>query len=458
MDLQFLDRKEEWARLQRFSQRDKGALAVVYGRRRCGKSRLLVESLADRNLTYYIADEREAPLQRASLAQELGVRLPGFQSVIYPDWEALFSRWWAEAPPQTVLVLDEFPALVSQARELPSLLQRQLDHRPPRGCHLALCGSSQRMMQGLVLDRTAPLFGRAVEILKIGPLRAGWTGVALDLPALQAVEAYAVWGGVPRYWELASDYPNTPEAIRQLVLNPLGVLHEEPASLLLDELKETAQSASILQLIGNGCHRLSEISARLAKPSTSLVRPVQRLVDLEMVSRERPFGVHEKDTKRTLYHLCDPFLRFWFRYVGPRRSQLQSRQTERVYRQIEPDFPQHVGSVWEDLARQSVPFLDIHGVEWNQAQRWWGPGTDGRPMEIDLVAESLDGQSLLLGSVKWEEKSDVGRLVKELHAQSGFFPLKGGRQVFLALWLKRPGGGPHPLPVLNPETVMSILR
>src|SRR3954449_9842939 len=116
--------------------------------------------------------------------------LPGFDRVTYPDWDSLFSRFWNEAPSGTALVLDELPALVAETRELPSVLQKHVDRYPERGLHLLLAGSSQRMMQGLVLDRTAPLFGRAREILKIAPLRAGWIQRALHLddPA-QSVEA-----------------------------------------------------------------------------------------------------------------------------------------------------------------------------------------------------------------------------------------------------------------------------
>jgi len=146
-------------------------------------------------------------------------------------------------------------------------------------------------MQGLVLDRAAPLFGRASEILKISPLPAGWIEEALTLKSPEdAVEAYAVWGGAPRYWELAGDHPDLPSAIRSLVLSPLGVLFEEPSRLLLDDMRETTQVASILSLIGQGCHRISEIAARLEKPVTALSRPLQRLQDMDLVTREQPFG------------------------------------------------------------------------------------------------------------------------------------------------------------------------
>ena len=316
------------------------------------------EILPPARAVYYVGDDREGSLQRASLATEIGRLLPGFERVTYPDWDALLARWWQEARPGTVLALDEFPSLVAVAQELPSLLQKYLDREAERGIHLLLSGSSQRMMQGLVLDRTAPLFGRASEILKISPLPAGWIEEALDLQDPErAVEAYAVWGGTPRYWELAGDHPDLPAAIRSLVLSPLGVLSEEPSRLLLDDMRDTTQAASILSLIGQGCHRISEIAARLGKPVTALSRPLQRLQDMDLITRELPFAEEPRGSKRTLYKISDPFLRFWFRYVEVNRSRLGAGQVAAVEEEIGQRLGHHVGEIWEELARASVPLL-----------------------------------------------------------------------------------------------------
>lgn len=459
MKLPFLDRNEEAARFRRLLGRSEGSLGVVYGRRRCGKSRLLREILPPERSVYYVGDDREASLQRASLAIEIGRLLSGFGSVTYPDWDSLLTRWWREAPMGSVLALDEFPSLAAVGTELPSLLQKHLDRESDRGVHLLLSGSSQNMMQGLVLDRTAPLFGRATEILKISPLPAGWIEEALHPPTPErAIEAYAVWGGTPRYWELAGDHPDLPTAIRSLVLSPLGVLFEEPSRLLLDDMRDTTQAASILSLIGQGCHRISEIAARLNKPVTALSRPLQRLQDMDLVTRELPFGESPRSSKRTLYRISDTFLRFWFRFVEVNRSRLGVGQTAAVEQEISQRLGHHVAEVWEELARASVPRLDLDGRSWGPAGRWWGPGLDRQPLEVDLVAHSTDGRSVLVGEVKWAAPRDAARLLAELGDKARRLPVAAGREAVLMLWLKAPVDGLPAGRLVTPRQVLDVLR
>jgi uncharacterized protein len=456
--LPFLDRSEEQARLRRLLGRREGALAVLHGRRRCGKSRLLREVLDPRRSVYFVGDERESILQRAAFAAEVARLIPGFARVTYPDWDAVFGRLWEQAPPGAAVAIDEFPALVTAAREIPGLLQKQLDRHTARGPRLLLTGSSQRMMQGLVLDRTAPLYGRATEILKVGPLAPGWIQKALrPLAAIGAVEAYSVWGGIPRYWELAADFATLDQALADLVLSPLGVLHDEPVGLLLDDTRDVAQAASILSLIGQGCHRLSEIAARLGKPATSLSRPMQRLVDLELVRREIPFGALARDSKRTLYRIADPFLAFWFRFVEPQRSRLEAGQVAQVVREVKRDFSRHASGAWEELARASVSHMGCFDRSWKPAARWWGPGLDRTPMEVDLVAESADGSALLLGEAQWTDADDVPRLMARLRRKAENFPLAGGREVCLGLWLKKGHRGLVGGEICGPTKVLRAL-
>lgn len=459
--LKFVNRTGELSRLSAAFSRPHGTLTVLYGRRRCGKSRLLREALRGRSsgMASYVGDDREASLQRQALAAEMSTVLQGFGDASYPDWESLLGRWFKDAPRGCVLALDEFPSLVAASPELPSLLQKQLDAGVRS--HLVLCGSSQNMMHGLTLDRSAPLYGRAREVLRIQPLEAGWLVRALPkLKPVEAVEAFSVFGGVPRYWELLAEYANLKAAILDLILEPMGVLHEEPPAILLDDFRELAQATTLLALIGAGCHRISEIAGRIGKPATSLSRPLSRLVDLSLVARDVPFGSSPKD-KRTLYRIGDPFLNFWFRFVEPNRSRLQTGRVAAVVAGVERDFPHHVAASWEALARASVGRVGGLDKDWGEARRYWGPGLDRQPMEIDVVAGSADGRSLLIGEAKWHDRMDWSREIGALREKAARFPQAADREVHLVLFAKQrpPAAVRTPgVTVVTPKEVLSSLR
>ncbi len=425
MRLPFLDRNNERTRLKRALSGGQGSFCCLYGRRRCGKSRLLRQVLPKQNSVYYVGDRREANLQRNALAEAIGSALPGFNDVSYPDWGALLTRWWNDAPNGATLAIDEFPYLVEASSELPSILQKHIDAFADKPTHLILCGSSQRMMQGLVLDESEPLYGRAREILKIEPLGAAWLSRAFGTKAWdELVSAYSVWGGIPRYWELALDFDSLWEAVESLVLDPLGVLHQEPVRLLADDMRDTVQASSILATVGQGCHRLSEVAGRLSKPATSLTRPVQRLLQLGLLQRDIPFGHDRRSSKSTLYSISDPFLSFWFRFVDPNRSRLGAGELSAVRRDIQKSLPQHEAAIWEGLVRQAVPRISVADTEWRTAARWWGPGSDRKPMEIDVLAESDDGRSLLVGEVKRSAThAELRRLKTELDRKIARLPL-----------------------------------
>src|SRR5262249_54681516 len=150
-------------------------------------------------------DERDERLQRQSLAREIERLVPGFAGVEYPDWGALFDRWARAAPAGGVLAIDELPYLVAPAPPLSSMLHRRIDRSTERH-HWLVCGSSERMMHGIELDASAPLYGRAREIVKVEPLAFPFLSQALHIRRGEdAVAAFATWGGIPRYWELARD-------------------------------------------------------------------------------------------------------------------------------------------------------------------------------------------------------------------------------------------------------------
>ena len=470
--MQFLDRSDEMRRLDGVLS-GSGAFAVIWGRRRVGKSRLLIEWSRRHDGLYAVADQSAPPVQRRYLAGAVAERFPGFADVEYPDWRSFLTRLSAEAEragwPGPV-VLDELPYLLAADPTLAGVLQNWLD-RPERRPTLAVCGSSQHMMHRAILDAAAPLYGRAAEAFAVRPLRPGYLAEAFPFDDYGAlVSVYALWGGMPRYWELAERFGADLEtAVDALVLDPAGPLHGEPDRLLREETPPATALRPVLDVIGNGAHRVSEIAGRLGKPASGLSRPLASLMEMGLVRRETPFGSDPRSGKRSLYRIDDPFLRLWFRVVAPHRAALAAAPRETRLRYWRRHRPSLESLAWEELCRMAVPVLHrsdttLAGLgPWEPAQRYWR----GNAPERDVVARSADGRRLLVGEAKWSmntaavpgavargevgnpDRDDVGNLARAMDAEvcRARFVTPGTAP--------RAGAGVH---VIDARAVMSVLR
>jgi uncharacterized protein len=419
--MKFVNRYKEMNRLNQLFKSEEAEVAVVWGRRRMGKTRLLIEWANKHKGVYYTADESAAVLQRKYFSLAIEHALPGFSSVEYPDWTTLFNRLAIDALHvnwRGPLIIDELPYLISTSPELPSVLQRFIDHEAKKArLIIALCGSSQRMMQGAILDASAPLFGRAKEIIKLGPIPIGYMEEALGIEeSKNIIETYAIFGGIPRYWELIRhNGKSLLENIDDLVLDPMGPLSDEPNRLLLEESSMSLRP--ILDAIGLGAHRLSEVAARIGKPVTSFSRMLQNLLELDLIEREIPFKADEQNSKRTLYKIKDPFMRFWFKIVAPQRSFFsQSASSTRrllIKNNLQPLF----SIAWEELCRSAISNFTYENYLFGGASRYWHKSD----VEWDILSESADGKALLIGEAKWLSKTPTAawiyKTIEELQAK-----------------------------------------
>ncbi len=101
-------------RLDRLMASRDGGLVVVYGRRRIGKTRLLLEWSARHGGLYTVADQSAAQIQRRYFAEAVALRLPGFADVDYRDWRGLLARLAREASAAGLrgpFIFDELPYL-----------------------------------------------------------------------------------------------------------------------------------------------------------------------------------------------------------------------------------------------------------------------------------------------------------------------------------------------------------
>lgn len=457
----FIDRQDSLERIKGAFQRQHPQFVVIYGRRRIGKSTLIREILTE-NDVYFLSDQTNEANQRMLFAKSVSDIIPRFDKVVYPDWETLLLELNERITRRIVVCLDEFPYMVKSCAALPSVIQKLLNGRTLR-FDLIVCGSSQQLMQGYVLDRKEPLYGLADEIIKLEPIPVPYICQALGVDETTAVEEYAVWGGIPRYWELRADYPDQDTAIRKLILDTKGILAEEPQRLLRDDLRDTVQTSTILSIIGNGVNRITEIAARAGKEATQISEPLSKLRELGYVRREVPFGESEKKSKKGIYRINDNMLQFYYRFVAPHRSILELGRVDRVMSLVESQFNQYVGDCWEHLCRQFVSGNEIDGIAYGMASRWWGKifpndSKAGKMAELDVVAESFDKRHILIGECKWTGGEDAQRLLHNLSEKTRCLPfVKDSQEVHFVLFLKREPIHKESVRYFLPEDILKSL-
>lgn len=458
---QFIDRQDSLKRLRNALLRTTPQFLVIYGRRRIGKSTLIKEIMQDKDV-YFLSDQTNEANQRALFAKAIAYSIPRFDKVVYPDWETLLLELNDRLSERITVCLDEFPYMVKSCASLPSVIQKLLNGKTLK-YDLIICGSSQQLMQGYVLDKREPLYGLADEIIKLPPIPVSYIGQALNVNTIAAVEEYSIWGGIPRYWELRADYPDMDTAIRELALDTKGILAEEPQRLLQDDLRDTIQTSTILSIIGNGVNRITEIASRAGKEATQISEPLSKLRELGYIRREIPFGESEKKSKKGIYRINDNMLQFYYRFIAPHRSILELRRIDTVMHLINAQFTQHVGDCWEHLCRQYISGNEIDGIVYNIASRWWGKifpegNKEGTMIELDVVAESFDKKHILIGECKWTNKEDAQRLARTLSEKAAHLPfIKDGQEVHLVLFLKQEPEHQESIRYFLPEDIIETI-
>jgi AAA+ ATPase superfamily predicted ATPase len=216
------------------------------------------------------------------------------------------------------------------------------------------------------------------------------------------------------------------------------VLYDEPVRLFLDDMRDSVQPFTILSLIASGCNRLSEIAARLNKPATNFSNPLDKLISLGYVEREIPFGENLKNSKKSLYKIADPFLRFYFHYVVPNRSAIESENIKKIIFGIQNNFNEYVSQQWERCCREYVKKNKIKDIAFENVSRWWGNVRKDDAVEFDVVALSEDKKTLLVGECKWSDSEiNEENLLKAVLEKAQKLPFAQDKEIITVLFLKQ---------------------
>lgn len=409
--MRFIGRKNELHTLNTEYNRN-SSFVVIYGRRRVGKTTLIKEFLKNKSAFYYLATEELESQSMKRLANVIARTTKNtlLQKIEFTDWLDLFQLIADYKPEEKkVLVIDEFLYLVRTNSAFPSILQNAWDKfLKDSNVMLILSGSLIGMMQKHALSYDSPLYGRRTAQMRLTPLSFTSIYETQNLPFKQAVEQFALTGGVPKYLEFFEDGRPLEEQLKDAVFSKNGFLYEEPNFLLKSESLTAVNYFSIIKTIADGNHKLGKIASALGQESSSLTPYLSTLSDLGFIEKRTPITEKNPEKSRKgLYFIADNFLRFWFCYVYPYKGELELDNMQIVLDEIHKDFKEKfVAFAYEDICKDIFAKLCSNNAISFVPSRigsYWLNNYDG-DTEIDVMSVDHQNKQVFAGECKYHTK------------------------------------------------------
>lgn len=332
--------------------------ALLYGRRRVGKSELILHTMrqaSDARTIYYECRQTTTENNTKNLSEVIAEAFD-MPPLAFSDIEAalrfVFDRATGE---KIVLAIDEYPYLRDVVKGMDSILQVLLDeYRDRSHLSLILCGSYVEVMKSL-LERDNPLYGRIDLKINLQPM--DYYESAQFYPERSCedkVRLFSVFGGIPYYNRLIDKNVSVRENLIHLILEPNARLEDEVPSHLLSEISKIGNAHEIFSALADGHARYRDIlSQSHVSSGATLVNVLNRLIGMQLVQRRSPIN-DPNNKKRTSYVICDGLSKFYYRYVFRYLSQRSVLDPEVYYdRYVNDDFEtQFVPRAFEEVCRQ----------------------------------------------------------------------------------------------------------
>lgn len=423
----FVGRAEELAALEAWWSSNAPRPALVWGRRRVGKTALIEKFTEGKRAVFHTAARRpEVDELRELSSRIVPVAAGGLRDLAarpYERWEDLLDGLAEVAREEPLLlVLDEFPELIPMSPALPALLRAFLDRSRGRTrLRILICGSSVRVMEA-IQDYREPLYGRFDEALLLHPFRPHEAAaMLLDLSPADRALVYGIVGGMPQYLSWWRQDRGVRENLRSLACRPGSLLLTEGERVLGTEIEQGDRPAAILYALAAGRTRYQEIEDAIkAEPS----RTLDRLIRMRLVERLIPVTEDPARTKRKIYRIADQFLAFYLSVLSRYRGEIDRGLGRSVLDAVMNDLDDHMGAAYEEAFREHLrrmADLGQLGPGVVAVGPWWREGGQDQIDAVVLARQNRSTAPVLAGESKWARRVNGARLVHELRskAQSG---------------------------------------
>lgn len=419
----FIGRKIELKQLNEQYNSNRFEFAVIYGRRRIGKTSLIQEFIKDKKALFFTGLETTQKQNLVNLSQV--ILQSSLDDITFNSFQAALENVFEKAKKERIIfVIDEYPYLANTYPAISSILQLLIDkNKEDSKLFLILCGSSLSFMEEQVLGYQSPLYGRRTSQYKIKPFSFFETCDYFNSFSYEEKAfIYGLTSGIPLYISLFRENKSLKQNIIDIFLSSNGYLFEEPTNLIKQECRDPSTYNSIIQAIATGATKLSEISNQVGIETGLCTTYIKKLISLGIIIKDYP--IYKPSKKQTIYLLEDHMFQFWYKFILPNISLINIGMGEKVYEKIEPHFYEFMGYIFEDICKQYLWFLNIREelpLFFLKLGRWWG--NDPRikaKAEIDILAYNDENQ-ILLGECKWRNEEIDKKVLEKAIFRSELF-------------------------------------
>ncbi len=431
----FVGRQAELEILETQYASPKAEMAIVYGRRRVGKTALITQFCNGKRTLFFSARRWTDAVQMRAFSQAVSEFANVRRPIEFEDWMDAFD-YLSDLHPEErlVLVIDEFQYIAQERPSILSELQNLWDHNLQyKNLMIILCGSAVSFIAKEVLGQQNPLYGRARTIMKVAPLPlVDAAKIYPQLGAQDQFKIYSVLGGIPYYYDSMRLDMSLEESIAMNMLLDSGFLNQELQSVMMGEFRDPSTYNGILRAISFGATTFNEIAQKSQVPSSRLGFYLGVLQDMDLVVKEFPVLLHLSEfgnVQRGIYRLSDNFLRFWFRFVAVKTKPVMTRREaiDIWVEDIEPVFSEFASQAFEDVCGQYLWRKRFEGalpMKPARLGRWWH-----KSVEIDLVGPDAKGENVLVAECKYRQQKTSISVLKALDKKCEALPIKDSVKV-----------------------------
>jgi len=422
----FIGRNKELGLLEEAYSSNRSEFIPIYGRRRVGKSELILQFMKSKTGIYYLGKQAQEKLQISEFLRESAEVLqePLLSKISPEDWksalEAVDEKRSKEE--KLIIVFDEFQWMVEDSPSLPSILQEFWDRRWKKNGNIMLiiCGSYIGFMEREILGKKKPLSGRRTYQIFLKPF--GYREAMKFHPGYSLTDqakTYFICGGLPLYLENFFPAKSVEQNICLNFLNEFAPLYREVDFLLREEFREVEKYYAILLVISSGSATNKEIARKTGIDARKLHYYLKQLMELGYVARKYPLTSKIPSAREVKYILDDPLIRFWFHFIYPNISYISRVSPSKAFAdRIRPGLPAYFGVCFERLCRESLSFLyQKEGVEAGfEAGEYWD-----KDIQIDVVGLRDDNWTDI-GECKWGVIRSTKAVIRELESKIDNYP------------------------------------